>query len=117
MMVVAQNNGLEFKKLFEHHPFKKKRFTCWTSFNKTSLMKVYVNDEVSNGTLKTLGWTPKPTKIWCFYILRSCGIHYKNIFNIPERTHLSFTMLTNHDHVFPIWYVEYLSSLWMSFKE
>jgi hypothetical protein len=23
MMIIAWNNGLEFKKLFEHHPFKK----------------------------------------------------------------------------------------------
>jgi hypothetical protein len=55
-------------------------------------------------------------KAWSFYILESCGVHYRHISSIPERTHLSFTMLTNHDNVFPIWYVEYLSSLWMSFK-
>jgi hypothetical protein len=29
---------------------------------------------------------------------------------------LSFTVLTSDHHVFPIWYVEYLSSLWMFFK-
>jgi hypothetical protein len=35
-------------------PILGKRFTCWTSINMASLMKDNVNDEVSNGTTKTL---------------------------------------------------------------
>jgi hypothetical protein len=97
-------------------PILKRRFTCQTSFIKTFLTKDCVNDEVPSGTLNILGWTSKPTKVWFFYILGSCGVHFKNISSILERTHLSYTMLINDDHVFPFWYVEYLSSLWMSFK-
>jgi hypothetical protein len=46
------------------------------------------------------------------YILGSCGVHYRNMSGISAlRIHHA------KDNVFPIWYVEYLSSsLWMTFQ-
>ncbi len=53
-MAVAQNNKLEFEKLFEHHPFEGKGSRVEHPLMKHFFMKDDVNDGVPNGTPKTL---------------------------------------------------------------
>jgi hypothetical protein len=64
----VENGGVHRKKYESHctkqwvkipkatwtSPILGKRSTCWTSFNKTSLIRDDVNDEMPNGTTKTL---------------------------------------------------------------
>jgi len=54
MMVITQNNELEFPKVTWTSPILGKRSTCWTSSNRAYLMKDDVNNETLNGTPKTL---------------------------------------------------------------
>ncbi len=54
MMVVAQNNELEFQRLLEHHPFKKEGPCVEHHLAMHFFMKDDVNDGVLNETSKFL---------------------------------------------------------------